>query len=486
MYFKKSLPLVLAAVAVFMAHAEHRNRAMVCSFGRSTAVQDGKVSPGEYSAAFSFTFAVDCQDRLGMVLEENPMRTWYAWDDANIYIAARYATPSPDETVRVEALFSASGNKSARDVVRFAFDGNGNTPAGATGKLLREEGHVTLEAAIPWKSIGASCRPGVPVFLNIARISSKAGSSPVVGATARGPVDDASVFLSFMPSENVSRWSYGPFGQTMKTGRVSPSLEAVAAMDGEMYSDIVASVRLPPRFFWRKRVKCRKGEKIALSEDAPAFPTGRYMITLKDADGTRIVDASYPYHDDTKVAYVGFLTDPKTKELQLVTANWLSAGEKCLAHLVFKDYETEKKVVWEADVPIKAKRGTFEQNLDITKLPPGRYLVEWSFLDGCGKKLDSGIGYYAKPDGKAPWDDCTAGMEDTVPSPWTAPVFGDDNVCVWGRSMRLGGGGLLSSAVSQGKELLAEPVRLVLGGKPLEFDVKRIEKRNSSARECYF
>ena len=77
-----------------------------------------------------------------------------------------------------------------------------------------------------------------------------------------------------------------------------------------------------------------------------------------------------------------------------------------------------------------------------------------------------------KESGKGPWSGCTAGSEDTVPTPWTAPAFGPDGFSCWGRTIRFGGDGIVSSVVSSGREILFRPITVLLNGKPVRLAAK--------------
>ena len=70
-----------------------------------------------------------------------------------------------------------------------------------------------------------------------------------------------------------------------------------------------------------------------------------------------------------------------------------------------------------------------------------------TLVDGQGKDVASDYAFFAKPDGKAPWEGTTLGLEDTVPPPWTAPEFQNDAFTCWNRRMLLGGKGLVTSIV---------------------------------------
>lgn len=108
---------------------------------------------------------------------------------------------------------------------------------------------------------------------------------------------------------------------------------------------------------------------------------------------------------------------------------------------------------------------------------------EWYVkLDGLANGATYAVRVEAGPEGRPPslreeqtfrlaprpvWADTRAGLAPAgqVPKPWTPVVKrGDDTLACWGRDYRFGRDGLPVAIRSQGRELLAGPVRIVTGG----------------------
>ena len=128
-------------------------------------------------------------------------------------------------------------------------------------------------------------------------------------------------------------------------------------------------------------------------------------------------------------------------------------------------------------------------NLEFPIKPgPGDYTIRISYEDPNGKKQhiytqllrippknDPVIADYHDPD------------EDKLPPGGWTPVKTDGNsVSVWGRKFDLGNGFFFSSLTTQGKELLAEPDKLLLDGKALKPKKVRIEKDSATQLQAIY
>ena len=144
------------------------------------------------------------------------------------------------------------------------------------------------------------------------------------------------------------------------------------------------------------------------------------------------------------------------------------------------------KIIKSEKVKIPQDTMNFFNLLFPMKLEPGNYLIKISHLAENGKKTfllsqelrvppenDPLIAPYVDPD-----------KDKLPPGGWT-PVKADNNsVNIWGRTIKLNGGLLFSSLVSQGKELLASPDVLSLNGRkllPRSTKVKKISRTDLEA-----
>ena len=122
------------------------------------------------------------------------------------------------------------------------------------------------------------------------------------------------------------------------------------------------------------------------------------------------------------------------------------------------------------------------------RLESGNYLIKVSHLDMEGKKTplwdqelrvppenDPLIAEYVDPD-----------KDKLPPGGWTPVEAENDAVSIWGRTMKMDGGLLFSSLLSQGKELLAAPDALRLNGKRLEAVSVSVKKCRSTNLDSVF
>ena len=106
-------------------------------------------------------------------------------------------------------------------------------------------------------------------------------------------------------------------------------------------------------------------------------------------------------------------------------------------------------------------RGIGKGSIEVDKLPAGKYSVKADATATDGRVLASAAvetEVFSKP----AWWRSTAGVDQTVPKPWTPVAADEKTIRVWGRDY-LGGGALPVQIVNQGSEMLAAPIRLALG-----------------------
>ncbi len=107
-------------------------------------------------------------------------------------------------------------------------------------------------------------------------------------------------------------------------------------------------------------------------------------------------------------------------------------------------------------------RGRGQASVDIGQLPVGSYVVQAEAVDADGKPLAAAhteVTQYEKP----PFWRSTAGLNNTVPEPWS-PVAAKADGCieVWGRQYQCNAGVLPQQVTSQGQPLLRGPVALMI------------------------
>lgn len=294
--------------------------------------------------------------------------------------------------------------------------------------------------------------------------------------------DGDEVLLKVTLREGASRFCVPSFG-TIGRKVVSNEVEIVASKSGSVRGSFIAFGPRSPVLRSFKSARAKAGEACSLLfYGGPATDMGTASIAVYDVDGKMLFNGYAPFRDPAaKFGLRCLWTDPKTATMYVRTDNWFGKSDGFALKLAAHEFDDESCVAWRCTVPAFPVEGMADHPADVSSLPPGQYKMLVSLVGPDGDVVASDYAFYAKPDGRAPWEGTKYGDDDTVPPPWTPPVFAEDGFSCWNRKVRLGGGGLMSSAMSGGKELLAEPVRLVLDGRALEFDVRRVSRRVAEA-----
>ena len=326
------------------------------------------------------------------------------------------------------------------------------------------DGFLAGRAKVPWNILGVTPQDGKTFEYRM--------KTP----------DGDEVLLKVSLRENASRFKVPSFG-TIGRKIVSNEVEIVSTRSGSIRGSFIAFGPRSPVTRSFKSVRAKPGEKCSiLFFGGPATDMGTASIAVYDVDGKMLFNAYAPFRDPSAVFGLRCLwTDPKTMTMYARTDNWFGKRDGFSLRVEAKEFDDESRLVWRSETPAIPSQGIADQPFDVSSMPPGQYKIFVTLVDPDGKNVAADYAFYAKPDGKAPWEGTTYGGDDTVPPPWTVPVFRNDGFSCWNRNAVLGGGGLVSSFTSGGKELLAEPVRLVLDGKPLEFDVRCTAKRLAEA-----
>ena len=178
-------------------------------------------------------------------------------------------------------------------------------------------------------------------------------------------------------------------------------------------------------------------------------------------------------------------TDRERLRMEVVSKTWTEQKSPRTYRLrvTARDLRSDTIVDWTREAGIaKGWNRKVVNSFDVSDLPVGFYWMHLEYLDDTGKVVQKDRFRYLRAPEKMPWCGTTLGDDDTVPPPWPVPEFGSNGVFrCWNRSVALGGRGLVTSIINGGKEMLFEPVDLLLDGKPLAFDVALETQRVSSA-----
>jgi len=271
--------------------------------------------------------------------------------------------------------------------------------------------------------------------------------------------------------------SFGMFGNAPISNRVT----FVTQKDGSVQCLFYADSAAPNYVRFHQSAAAKAGVPASILVTAKGPSSGSVTCTLTDVDGRTIYSVKGPYRDPKLSFDFCYLwTDIKTKTLHLVTDVWRDdAG--CKIRLTSSDLLTGAARDWTKTIDVPPAWGRKDLVVPTDDLPPGIYKFTVEYLDPAGAVVHSDIARYYMPDGKAPWEGTELGNEDTVPPPWTTPVFGKTTFDCWNRRVTFGGKGVVSSILSGGKELLAEPATILLNGRPLAFDVTGVDRKVSEA-----
>ena len=313
---------------------------------------------------------------------------------------------------------------------------------------------------VPWKELKVAPTNG-------AAFAWRATSADGEKITLKGRIDDktARYFIPSMPELSEKRLD--------SIVRVEPRRDGTVKVSSRFKGP-----RSPIyRQFKQATAKAGKIVELLLIGDETT-DLGFVDFALMDIDGARI----FWTHEwefrarDLKFALRSLHTDSAAMQMIVRTDNWFGSATNYMLKIEMDDFATGKRI-WESAVPALPTKapgncngnGIANQKVDVSALPPGEYKCHVTLVDPSGKKIGGDYRYYAKPDVKAPWEGTTYGAEDTVPPPWTKPVWKNDGFSCWNREVRFGGEGLVSSVISAGREILAAPVEVSWNGKPLKF-----------------
>lgn len=424
--------------------------------GRATPVVDGVVNEGEYPACVPYMFVNKGKDPEQMPYSPRSPKTYFGWDDENLYVAMvsdgeRLKASSADrdgalwDDDSIDFFFSV--NHSKADVFHFIFNSRGNfydarngdvswNAPGLTVRNSLRDGRWHFELALPWKSVGVVRKNWKVVRVNVAR-----------------------TYLSGT-SEAVRSLDIGE--------RSTVALGQGAFADRNTMAFLFFREKNSPYVF-PKPVLPGKGERPKI-----------LYVSLKEPDGQLLFKAKYPVMRRQAVTFRALAVQSEKNLLQIVTDNWVDRPDEASIDIDIRDMKTDATSALKATVVAEPAHGRAAQAVDISTLAPGQWNVHYVIRDRVGEAIDSDVAYLFKPEQKPVWEDFAGGDEDEVFAPWTAPEATESGYVCWNRRYAFGDG-LVCSIETAGRELLAAPVTLVLDGKPLEFDVRCVARKNTVA-----
>lgn len=309
-------------------------------------------------------------------------------------------------------------------------------------------------------------------------------ATPTNGASFKfdfGTIDRLSVPVEVTLDLAAPRILMGSFG-VIGGAAVSNDIRLVAAKDGSFSVDFSAQGATPDYMRIVKSLKLASGQEGAMSIVGVGSSSGMASVSLRDGAGRVLYASEGPYRRPGLLFDNRYLwTDTKMQVVHLIADSWQDESDDYRLKVTAYDLMTDSVPGWTRTLTLSRVWGVQDIMFSIVDLPAGFHKLHFDYLDPNGAVVHSDTSRYFKPDGKAPWDDTMLGAEDSVPPPWTQPVFEKDRFVCWNREVMFGGEGLLRSIVSSGQELLTEPVTILVDGHPLAFEVFGCDAKSSEA-----
>ena len=456
----------------------------ICASPR-TAIVDGEIKANEYSISgngFRSTkenyystmqskwhIAYDEQNLyLGVISDKATVTTQsgkdsapYSDDSVELYLSDIYGKPGMFQFV----FNSGTGFYDSKDD-----DINWNSK-GVVFKSRIVDGKWHFEAAFPWANFGVKPEDGKALKLNICRTFVDAGEFTQIAPSGKSYADNTR-FAQLMLRHDIPQIDVTGFGQ-LNASKLDCALHVKSDEDDIITWKMEAMDNYKP-FIYSKEFKIAKNTEFT-EKCSRVLPQDRFLdIMVLSKKHGMLYHNSIDYHNAIALVHCYIYTDiPKDKLVFVYRNNSLGSGRhKLHAAFVRKDGSVEHDVT----VEIPDDSSTTYGIIDVSKLTPGTvYDVKFQVTAPDGKEIINSQEEYGYYKNGGPWTGTKYGIEnvDAALPPWL-PVKAprDDVFQCWGRECRFGGAGLISSFISQGKELLTGPIALVANGSPVQFKAK--------------
>lgn len=463
---------------------------------------DGVLAPGEWDQAAAVGNLTETF--WGELIKEPSSTMRMTFDEKNLYFSLRFAIPevvrrSPATFPRgplkcevrerdgevltddcFEILLSPEGSgaqpvyclaMNALGVVFDAKDGQKSWNANAVVKSRIDANEWILEAAIPFADLGVAVPAnGAKWRFNLAQhwkaLNSQSGTVVFSGdaPNAMGEL----VFAAQAPVVQVS--GIGPLdqGQMLVEGRVSnPGTTAVAvtltAQTSGKEINETTTLKLAPGTSQSFQLRSALTKALAST----------LVIEGRDAAGNRLYLTRFPFvfRPSLLVKLHNFpIQDKLVVEINRTGADTSRGAASVIAEVNLRDRDSGKSVKHLRTTPFT--QGKTDVTFDLTGLDHGWYDVAVS-LATAERKLGEEVVPFEKQ--KLPkWLNNKDGISEKVPPPWSPldvqQLQDKKGVAVncWGRQYQFKEGLFPSQVVTQGKPLLASPMRLMLKSKGSE------------------
>lgn len=459
-----------------------------------TPVLDGRIDEFEY--AFGGTGFTDIKTGSYAVFQS---RYYLSYDRENFYFAVKSPITSglmTNKTANDQDIweddsveFHAATGKG--DYFQFIFNSAGmmwdaqNLELGWNSEGVKtmnkiENGYWTMECAIPLRELNQEhMKPGTNWKINVCR-SYKSDNSYTSSAPCRKEYRNSANFTELNFQVNPLAYEIVSLGD-LNSGKLDFKVRLNSSNPANVRVHLESPLTIHS-YAWSDNLAIKANETVERRIVNNALPKDNTLITsIESPEFGTVFKNVQTYREALPLKLSHIYTDIEMRKLIAVCRRGAPASGLIMRlRMNDKDSGTE---VFTRQVPVNADAFLFNIEYDIAELPPGRYNMLLECLDPAGKVLFAHHGYYLMPSEHIPWLEQNIAVADETPRPWTPPVFGQSSFECWNRRTTLGGGGLISSLASGGKELLAGPVRITVNGKSNDkVTAERTDQKQSTAQ----
>ena len=462
--------------------------------GKRTPVPDGRISRFEYSFGGTGFFNL-----VGKKYAPVQSRYYLSYDDDYLYVGVTTPAGSKiiaDKMIHDENLWEDDSieiylyaDRKNGGKYQFVFNSKGvfydskNRKAAWNIKGIKlagkvQDGQWVFEVAFPWEALKVGrIAAGESWKLNICRSFRENGLKTTLGPCNMAYNDAANfakmTFVTGIPLVDIE--TLGALNNNILDFRMN----IMSTVNTEAVLKLNSPRKVLPYSFAKSVILLSgKTEKI-IAETTGLPPNNVLNVDLGLKGGKELYQAAFGYRDVSPISVSYIYTDAAKQILNLVCSDNGNNSSKDNS-LVMKMLSKNGRVIVEREFPLNSKNMIFTIPFSIAELPPGEYKFVVNCVDKSGKVLLNHWEMYCKPAEHPSWNNTMVGAADKVPWPWTSITADKDNFECWGRNYCFKGSSILSSLKSQGRELLAEPIRVSVNGQNASVPVCNLISRNEA------
>lgn len=440
---------------------------------------DGVLSPEEWDDAFA---AVGFSDRLFGNLVGDRLRGWLAYDSQALYVAFQDAAAVVDRGRNAWEVRIRRG--SAQREERFLLELPDGLGVGSPGWEARVTEHAagryTMEARIPWVSVGIeTVAVGDSIGTNLLRHLGAGGTNTLewIDSAASVPPGTRSGFAKVVlgnPGETVAIAALGDLGRCKLDLRATPcpgsgSILLELFLQPSILSEYYDPETMPgTKSFTGRQLFLKQsfpaGAPIEFSRDVCDTDINSVIVMLSNANGDVLYQTQEQFIPHPPV--VGAIRLLPGHEQVEVTADIshsrVEDGAGLSARVSLFD-ASGRELAWQPIPAFDSPRKTVQ--FSMRDLPLGRVSVQTSLFRG-ERETFSHVSSFDMLETRPDWLMSPAGIERRVPNDFEPIRVKRDghrvDVLLWGRSYQYDGTLFPVAVRSQGHPLLARPCEVVV------------------------